>query len=622
MKNFLSSLLGTMTALMLAAIFLMGGLLALLRLERGTSGASNTVKPGAWMVFNLSTPLQDAPPRSEGLDELADMLGEHDDGTLQVREVTRALAAAAADPDIAGLYLPASPVEAGRSPGLGALQEVRAAIEAFRAAGKPVKARLEFAGTREMFLASAADDVVLDPFGAVVLPGLASQPVFFTGALEKLGVGVQVTRVGRYKSAIEPFIRRDMSPESREQDELLLGDLWKVVVAAIETSRRLPAGTLQSIADREGLLKADEAKASGLVDRLAYQDEVLDELREATGVKGNMAPFRQVRLADYAQLVPASDLAARRRDPGPLHQDSHQKIAIVYAEGSIVDGSGHEDGVVRGSTLARQLRALRRDSSVKAVVLRVNSPGGSVSASETIGREVRLLQKAKPVAVSMGSVAASGGYWISMGSGRIFAEPATVTGSIGVFGLLFNVKDLATDRLGLSFDTVKTARFADSATVLRPKTPEELAVVQKHVDWIYGQFLDRVAAARGLSRDAVDELAQGRVWSGKQALQLGLVDEMGGLEDALAWAAGQAKVGEEFTVLQFPHRKTLLEAIAEGLSHSRRDQSGSLGALAKVMGNGPLGRALGDAAGGLASLGEYDDPNGLYARLPFSLPLP
>lgn len=607
MRSFFASFFGTLAAFVVGALGILVVVVALISGARIESETPPKVKPGSWLVLDLSTPIRDSPSRPDGLEALAEALGERQERVLQAREVTRALEAAAADPDIGGLYLSGQNPGFGNQTGYAAIAEVRRAILAFRAAGKPVKAWLTYGGTREYLLASAADNVALDPFGSLMLPGLAAQPVFLAGTFEKLGIGVQVTRVGRYKSAIEPYTRRDMSPESREQTQKLLGDLWGDVARSIEETRRLEPGTVQKLADASGLLSPEAARDARLVDRLAYVDEVLQELRDATGTTGALASFKQVRLDDYARLVPTGNLVAKRgaatspsRGPG---------LAIVYAEGPILDGAGSEPGVTWGDKVARDLRRARRDDAIKAVVLRVNSPGGSVTASEAIQREVRLLREKKPVVVSMGSYAASGGYWIATYSDRIFAEPSTITGSIGVFGVLFNVQELATGHLGLSFDTVKTARFADATTPTRPKTPEEIAIVQERVDWFYSQFLSKVAESRRLDRARVDEIAQGRVWSGAEAQRLGLVDELGGLDAAIRHAAAAGKLGEEFDVSEFPVRKRLIDAITDAIAGKHDDTAGSR-ALAALFGS-----TL-DAVTALAS---FNDPAGIYARLPFDL---
>ncbi|HEY2774504.1 MAG TPA: signal peptide peptidase SppA [Candidatus Binatia bacterium] len=614
MRSFFAAFFGTLAAL---AVLAAAATIIVAVLLSGASLKTESVPDvphDSYLVLDLSDEIQDTPLQNEGIEDIADLFGNNDNNhVLQARQVTRALEAAAHDPDIAGVYISGQEPSVQTTNGFASLKEIRDALIAFRAAGKPVKAWLTYAGTREYYLASAADDIALDPFGALLVPGLATQPMFYAGAFDKLGIGVQVTRVGKYKSAVEPYTRKDMSPESRAQTQKLLDDIWSDLVHSIEDSRKLASGSIQQTADSQGLVRAEQAVTSHLVDRTAYVDEIYDELRLATGVKGNSDPFHQVPIGQYARLIPATNLVARRRLPGDPQPAStaHEKIAIVYTEGPIVDGSGSQQGMVWGDKVARQLRDLRRDETVKALVLRVNSPGGSVSASETIQREVRLIQKSKPVVVSMGAVAASGGYWISTYSDRIFAEPTTITGSIGVFGLLFNVQGLATDKLGLTFETVKTGRFADAATVTRPKTPEELAVLQKSVDWIYDQFLGKVAESRHLDVHDVGEIAQGRVWSGTEATRIGLVDEIGGLDAAVRFAAQKASVGDEFTVVEYPERKGLIDSLTEALTKKQKDKADA----------GVIGSFVRTAIDGIAALSQFNDPRGVYARLPFDAAL-
>lgn len=612
MKNFFTSFFASLTALI---VFLVGGVLLgflfLAALVALGQKKPVLVQDGSYLVYDISANIVDTPSQNQGLEEFVEALGGEARGQFQLRQVTRALRAAATDQEVKGLFLTGSVDAGGFGSGFAAMKEVREAIAAFRASGKPVKAYLNLARTRDIYLASAADEIVLDPYGAVVLPGLASQPMFFAGAFEKFGVGVQVTRVGKYKSGVEPYTRRDMSPENREQVQKLVDDLWQGLTAAIEESRRLPAGGLQRIVDEHGFLRAEDAQAAGLVDRVAYYDEVLDELKEATGRADSTRPFKQVSLKDYMRLVGGNGLTARRGSGEKVELGGKSRVAIVYAEGEIVDGFGHEEGFVYGVKTARMLREVRQDDGIKAVVLRVNSPGGSVSGSEAIAREVRLLQAVKPVVVSMGSYAASGGYWISAPADRIFAEPTTITGSIGVYGILLNFQSLLTDKLGLTFDTVKTGRFADALTVTRPKTPEEMERIQETVDWIYGQFIGKVTDGRKLERATVEEIAQGRVWSGTEALKLGLVDEIGGLDAAVAHAAAAAKLDGNFRVSEYPRPKQFAEVFAEAMEGRHRERALS----------GPVGAVLDDALQELRALSRFNDPQGVYARLPFDLRL-
>ena len=608
MKNFLGSLLGALVALVIfsGALVTLGiGLLGALAALGESEKSSPAVLPGSYLVLDLSTNFSDAPPHLD----LAALGGREE--SLQLRAATRSLRAAATDERITGVYLTGDLNPAGYGSGHAALRELRAALLAFREAGKPVVAYLTFASTRTYYVASAASDLALDPYGMILLPGLAAEPMFFAGAFEKVGINVQVTRAGKYKSAVEPFTRREMSAENREEVRELLQDLWDSLLGEIGTSRGVTAAQVQAVVDQEGLIRAAEALGAKLIDRTAYRDEIYDALKAKTGRAGSEKPFKQVTLAAYArQLKPASALPAPRRvegvEPG---SGKAGRIAIVYAEGEIVDGEGSPDEI-GGARLSRELRKLRQDKNVRAVVLRVNSPGGSAASSEVVQREVRLLRRDKPVVVSMGSYAASGGYWISAYADRIFAEPTTITGSIGVFGMQFDVQRLA-DSLGVTFDRVKTGRFADAMTVSRPKTPEEMAVLQRMVDWIYGEFLAKVAEGRNLPPDKVAAIAQGRVWSGADALEHGLVDELGGLDAALAYAAGKAGLAADYRVVEIPRERELVEAIQELIEKA-------VPGAARVSA-GPLEELRRRVERELRALAACNDPQGVYARLPFTL---
>jgi protease-4 len=438
----------------------------------------------------------------------------------------------------------------------------------------------------------------------IMMPGLASEPMFYAGAFEKYGVGVQVTRVGKYKSFVEPFTRKDMSPENREQTQKLLDDIWGSLVAEIARSRGLTPAQLQTVVDTEGIIRPEVALARRLVDRTVYIDQVIDDLKRQTGRGAGKESFKQIALADYAKIAPDPADGDKAKTAGP------GSIALVYAEGDIVDGEG-EMSEIGGAKFARELRELRQDPDVKAVVLRVNSPGGSAPASEAIQREIVLTRRVKPVVVSMGSYAASGGYWISTYGSRIFAEPTTITGSIGVFGIQFDVQKLAND-FGITFDSVKTGKFADAITITRPKTPEELAVFQRLVDWIYGQFVTKVAASRNLKRDFVEEIAQGRVWSGSEAQKIGLVDEIGGLDAALRYAGAQAGLGENPRLIEYPRKKDLTEVIGEFFD----DMKSAGGAHVR---DGVIGQVVQRVTTELNALKSFNEPSGLYARLPVDL---
>jgi protease-4 len=603
MKNFFTSFLGALVALAVftgGCVVLLFGTFALLAALGGGERAAPAFERGSYLVFDLSANIEDAPPSVD--------LGAFGGGpeALQLRAITHALRAAAADNRIAGVFMAGDLTPAAFGSGYGALREVREALLDFRASGKPITAYLTSATTKSYYLASAATDLVIDPYGMILMPGLASEPAFFAGAFEKYGINVQVTRVGKYKSAVEPFIRRDMSPENREEIQALLGDLWSGILSDIAPSRGVTPAEIQATVDKEGLIRAEAATTARLVDRSAYRDQVYDALKQKTGREHSELPFKQVPIAEYARI--AKDLA----EPGAAESGqgrSRGRIAIVYAEGEIVDGEG-ETGEVGGTSFSRELRKLRQDDDVKAIVLRVNSPGGSAFASEVIQREVRLIKNKKPIIISMGTYAASGGYWIAAYGDRIFAEPTTVTGSIGVFGIQFDVQKLA-NNFGVTFDSVKTGRFADALTISRPKTAEELAVFQRMVDWIYHEFVGKVAEGRKLTREAVEELAQGRVWSGAQAQKIGLVDEVGGLDAAIVYAAHQAGLSAPYRLVEFPRRKDLLEAIQDFVERNApryaRSQTGISGQIIERVENE------------LKVLNAFRDPRGVYARLPINL---
>jgi protease-4 len=391
-----------------------------------------------------------------------------------------------------------------------------------------------------------------------------------------------------------------MSPENREEVQKLLDDVWGTILSDVGKSRNVTPAAIQTTVDSEGIIRPSEALKAHLIDHVAYRDEIIDRLKKETGVTAPTETFKQVQLAYYAK-------ASLTRPPVTM---ASGEVAVVYAEGEIVEGEGDQTEI-GGSKYAREIRHLREDSSVKAIVLRVNSPGGSATAAETIQRELRLARKVKPVIVSMGSYAASGGYWISTFGDRIFAEPNTITGSIGVFGIQPNFQKIANDH-GITFDSVKTGKFADALTITRPKTDEELAVFQRLVDWIYTQFVAKVAEGRKLSIAKVEEIAQGRVWSGTDALRIGLVDQIGSLDDAIKYAGHQANLGEHFRVTEYPRTRNLSEAIAEMLG--RFSPEGL-----HLHSTGLVGEIKERIESEFAWLRALNDPRGVYARMPVDL---
>lgn len=609
MRNFLKQTFASAVGSLLGLFIFFGlgttGLLLLIAVASRDTGPQ--VKDKSVLVFDLSLNITDAKPSSGTSAVLQEALTGEDNNTVTLRTVLDNLEKARRDKRIVGIYIDGSRSSEATGGDFATLKEVRAALERFRAAGKTILAYNMNWSERDYYLSSVANTIVLNPLGEMEIDGLSSQPLFLTGALQKYGIGVQVIRVGKFKAAVEPFLLTKLSPENRQQTEKLLGDVWGEWRAVVGKSRKLDPQQLQAIADNQAVLPAEEAQKRGLVDKVAYFDQVLGELKQLTGEDKETKTFHQISLTKYAE-VPGESLGVER--------NSENQIAVVYAEGNIVDGAGGV-GEVGGDRFARIFRRLRQDKDVKTVVLRVNSPGGSATASEVIQREVRLTGQVKPVVVSMGNVAASGGYWIVTDAKRIFAEPNTITGSIGVFGLLLNFQKLANNN-GITWDVVKTNRYADSQTASRPKSPQELALSQRSVNRIYNLFVSKVAQGRKLPEQKVAQIAQGRVWSGLAAKEIGLVDEIGGLDAAIQYAAKQAKLGEDWELKEYPEVRTFEQRLLGQLSKEVRSVLGSSSASGQLPPD-PLTAELHKLREEIAILQTMNDPLGVYARLPFNL---
>lgn len=598
MRDFFKNILATFFGLVLFTTFGIAGLVTLLvAIAASTSQDTEAqIESNSILALDLSQEITDAQPGATPGELISQAIsGETTINPIALRSVLDAIEQAAIDDRIVGLYLHGSVSPLGTGSGFATLREVRQALEKFRESGKPIYAYDRSSWQeRDYYLASVADTVMQHPGGILELNGFSLENIFFANALQKYGIGIQVLRVGKYKSAVEPFTRSNSSPEEEEQTRKLLSDLWNEFLSTAATSRNVTPQALQTIADQQAVLLPDQAQAAQLIDRVAYEDEVAAELVKLTGVDEETESFRQISLSAYAEAIQAE-----------LPHTSSNHIAVVYAEGDIVSGWGGGSSV-GGDALVETLRELRTDDQVKAVVLRVNSPGGSATASEQIAREVLLTTQEKPVIVSMGSYAASGGYQIAAYANRIFASPNTVTGSIGVFGLLPNVQGIANNN-GITWDGVKTGRYADIDTVSRPKTAAELAIAQRVVDRIYDQFLTIVAESRNLPKEKVAELAQGRVWSGLEAQKLGLVDDLGGLEAAILAAAEEAKLGDDWQIEEYPKAETFWFA----------DWFGSQPAQATAP-RDPISQELQKIQADLESLRSMNDPQGVYNRLPFN----
>jgi protease-4 len=590
-KAVFASALGTFLAITLGA-FAMVVLIVSLATSAGGNHETGavSVKPKSMLVIGGELTINDTPAHgAPGLDLL--LLGGNGP-ELDLLRALEAIDLAAKDRNIVGILLN-GPLAAG----VTQKAEIRKAIAAFKASGKPVIAWIENGTQGEYYLSSVADKVYVHSAGELEFKGLASYHMYYGESLKLLGIGVQVTKVGKYKSAVEPYLGGVMSEPAREQSAALMGGIWKRVLGDVARSRGVATGVLTKTVDSAGVYDARKAVELKLADRAMHRDELVKQVRAAgAGADESGTSFLQVNLHRYANKVALPH-------GGP-------RIAIVYAEGEIVDGWG-SPGDIGGDRLAHDLRLLRGDKRIKAVVLRVNSPGGSAFASDVVAREVGLLKsQGIPVVVSMGDVAASGGYYIAAKANLIMADPSTITGSIGVFGLHFNYEDLAR-KVQLGTDGVKTARYADLLAEHRAATPEELAIIQASVDGVYEDFLRIVADGRGLKRDGVHEIAQGRVWLGEDARGLGLVDKLGGLRDAIKEAKLLAKT-DEAELIQVPALNSGRENLLQKLL-SDGDNDSPLFAKASA---DPAKEFLKANAKWLRSIRALNDPKGVYLTCP------
>ena len=594
-KQTLASLVGSLMGLTIFSGVSTLGFLVILIAVASSQSSAPMVKDKSVLVFDLSTKITDSEPNSGQL--LQKTFSGVEENSITLRKVVKTIENAGYDQRIVGIYLDGT--NANSPVGYASLKEIRQALEKFRKTGKKIIAYSPDWSEREYYLSSVANQIVVNPMGAMEVNGLSSQPMFLAGAFQKYGIGVQIVRVGKFKGAVEPLILDKLSPENREQTQKLLDDVWGEWRTSVGTSRNILPQKLQAIANSQPILEATAAKSNGLVDTIAYQDQVFTDLKKLTGKNEKDKTFTKISLGDYAE-VPGKSL------------DSDRKIAVVYAEGEIVNGSG-DNGQVGGDNFAKIFSKIRQNDQIKAVVLRINSPGGSATAAEIMQREIKLTRQVKPVIVSMGDVAASGGYWIASDSTRIFAQPNTITGSIGVFGVLFNGQKLGNNN-GITWDTVKTAQYADQQTISRPKSPQELALYQRSVNNIYNLFLQKVSQGRKLPTAKVAEIAQGRVWSGTAAKQIGLVDEIGGLNVAIEYAAKQAKLGTNWELQEYPQVSTFAERLFGKKINETKAKLGIETTQTKA--NNPFINELGKFQQEIKTLQTMNDPQGIYTRLP------
>lgn len=553
--NFIKTFLAALLAFVLGSLaILLFGMFILFAIA-GSMERTVTVKEGSILRIDFSEVINDAPS--------SDPLAGFDFRTLQstrqlsLLKVLRTLEAAAVDDRIEGIYLRMNGT--GGVTGTALIEELREAIELFKQSGKFVVAYNETYSQGQYYLASAADRIYLQPEGGMDWLGLSTSLMFYKGLFDKLDLKAEVFRptVCKYKSAVEPYILDRMSEANREQMQALVDSMWGTIAEAVAASRGIDVERLNEIADKLQVTLPEDALKYGFVDGLLYEDqmkEVFAELGVEDDGEGN---YDFVSLGDYASMVGVD-----------LDNLGADRVAVVYADGQIVDGEGYGDAVY-GNSLAAELADVRRDKKVKAVVVRVNSPGGSALASDVIWREMELLRAEKPVVVSMGSYAASGGYYISCPADVIVADRLTLTGSIGVFGMFLNPIDALKNKLGITLDGVKSNASAGMGSV-EPLTPAQRASIMRGVDKVYETFTQDVAAGRNLPIEKVLDIAGGRVWSGSDALGIGLIDAYGGLKTAIALAVDKAGLGENFRVVEVTQQPSGLAAMLSALNVSVR----------------------------------------------------
>lgn len=584
MKSFFKSVLATIVGIILSFFVIviitfgiMGAWMSSLS-DKTVEISDNTV-----LHISLNYPIEERTNKNNFQSySFSDMFSEN----IGLNDILSRIESAKEDDKIKGIYLDMSMMGAS----FATLQEIRNALIDFKSSGKFILSYSEYYSQGTYYLASTADKVYLNPEGIIDFSGLSSQSVFFKHTLEKLGIEAQIIKVGTYKSAVEPFVLDKMSATNREQVSSFLGSIYSNYLDEIAASRNVPADSLFQIANELKVETAEDAVNYGLVDATKYKDEVLAELRSYLDLDDD-DKVKSVSIEKYVVNNPNQSSSSRDR------------IAVIYAVGNIVSGEG-SDQQIGSEKISRAIRTVRKDDKVKAVVLRVNSPGGSALASDVIWREVKLTKEVKPIIVSMGDLAASGGYYISAAADSIFAQPNTITGSIGVFGIIPNMQGFFNDKLGITFDVVKTGEFADLGSINRPLTAQEEAIIQRSVNKIYDTFTKKVADGRDKSQSYIDSIGQGRVWTGSQALEMGLVDKLGGIEDAITAAASKANI-EEYKIVTYPAISDPFEALL-GNSKDRISQWF-------------LKKELGVAYPVYQQSKEMLEQTGIQARLPYTI---
>lgn len=551
MKDFFKYVFATVVGIIISTVvlFILFFVILIGAISSFSTDKKINIQPNSVLYLDLDLPITERTPENS-LSGLP-YFGTGEGTTLGFNDLIKALDAAKTDANIKCVYINVSTPNAG----MATMLEVRNAIIDFKKSKKPIIAYSEIYTQGAYYLASAADKVYLNPQGALEFKGFSSELTFFKGALDKLGIEAQIIRVGDYKSAVEPFIATKMSDYNRKQVTAYVSGLYTTFLQGISETRNISTDRLFAMADTYQIKQPKDALAFKMVDALKYKDEVLDELKKITGKEKN-SKINVVNISDYIHNLPIEVLTGSN------------KVAVIFANGDIVGGEG-SDEQIGSERISRAIRKARLDDKIKAIVLRVNSGGGSALASDVIWREVILTKKTKPVIASFGDVAASGGYYIGCAADSIFVQPNTITGSIGVFGIIPNLQNLLNNKLGITFDGVKTGQYADIMTTTRPLTSGERFIIQNDVNHVYDTFITKVADGRKKTKAQVDSVGGGHVWIGTDAVKIGLADRLGSFNDAIVAAAKKAKIND-YKVVEYPEKidriKALLTNAKENIS--------------------------------------------------------
>ncbi|GAA4430149.1 signal peptide peptidase SppA [Pontibacter saemangeumensis] len=552
MLSFLKYVLGTIVGLF---IFFFISFLILLGIAASSASADEvTVAEGSVLELKLDKPISERDPDNP-LAELGFSFGAFasTDGLDQIKAAIRR---AKTDDNIEGIFLNMTFVDAG----MAKLEEIRNELIEFKKSGKFVVSYTDLATEKAYYVASVSDKIYLNPMGTVEFNGMSSEMYFFKRLLDKLDIEAQIFKVGTYKSAVEPFFLEKASDANREQLNSFLNSINNYQLEQIAKSRGVEMAELKNVQDNLLVRDPEDARKYKLITDIGYFDQAISFMKEKTGIEDE-DKIELVQLDKYKKVKDNIKVST-----------SKNRIAVIYAEGDIVDGEGDE-GNIGSRRFADALRNARLDENVKAVVLRISSPGGSALASDVIWREVQLTKEKKPVIASMSDVAASGGYYIAMGCDTIVAHPNTITGSIGVFGVIPNMQGFLNDKMGITVDHVNTGKFSDTPTITRPMTAQEQEIVQTQIDQIYETFTSKAAKGRNMTQDKLKEYASGRVWSGIEAKQRNLVDVYGGLEEAIAIAAKKANVEDDYRLKPLPARKSFFDEIFSSFGAQAKEQS-------------------------------------------------